>query len=92
MCDGVTRPAGNGIIAIQPRCDCDVYGDCLSHNVYDGVICLGVCDKIIPGLVMGALSHGHLPCIFLPAGPMESVPNQQKAQIRKAFARGGRTG
>ena len=61
----------------------------LSHNVYDGVICLGVCDKIIPGLVMGALSHGHLPCIFLPAGPMESgLPNQQKAQIRKAFARG----
>ena len=90
MCDGVTQGRPGMELSLFSR---DVIAMStaigLSHNVYDGVICLGVCDKIIPGLVMGALSHGHLPCIFLPAGPMESgLPNQQKAQIRKAFARG----
>jgi len=90
MCDGVTQGRPGMELSLFSR---DVIAMStavgLSHNVYDGVICLGVCDKIIPGLVMGALSHGHLPCIFLPAGPMESgLPNQQKASVRKAFARG----
>ena len=90
MCDGVTQGRPGMELSLFSR---DVIAMStaigLSHNVYDGVICLGVCDKIIPGLVMGALSHGHLPCIFLPAGPMESgLPNQEKASVRKAFARG----
>ena len=90
MCDGVTqgRPGmelsllSRDIIAMSTAVG-------LSHNVYDAALCLGVCDKIVPGLVMGALSFGHLPVIFVPAGPMESgLPNAEKAQIRKAFARG----
>ena len=90
MCDGVTqgRPgmelslASRDVIAMS----CAV---ALSHGVYDGALCLGVCDKIIPGLVMGALSFGHLPVIFVPAGPMPSgLPNDEKAAVRKAFAKG----
>ena len=90
MCDGVTqgRPGmelslfSRDIIAMSTAVG-------LSHNVYDAALCLGVCDKIVPGLVMGALAFGHLPVIFVPAGPMESgLPNPEKAQIRKAFARG----
>ena len=50
----------------------------LSHGVYDAAMCLGVCDKIVPGLVIGALSHGHIPMIMVPAGPM-SRPNAEKA-------------
>ena len=61
----------------------------LSHGVYDAALCLGVCDKIVPGLVIGALSFGHIPCIFVPAGPMSSgLPNEKKAAVRKAFAKG----
>ena len=64
----------------------------LSHGVYDAALCLGVCDKIVPGLVIGALSFGHLPVIFVPAGPMTSgLPNAEKAAVRKAFARGEAT-
>jgi len=60
----------------------------LSHGVYDAALCLGVCDKIVPGLVIGALSHGHVPVIMVPAGPMSSgLPNFEKAARRKAFAR-----
>ena len=90
MCDGVTqgRPGmelslfSRDIIALSTAV-------ALSHNVYDAALCLGVCDKIVPGLVMGALAFGHLPVIFVPAGPMSSgLPNAEKAQIRKAFARG----
>ena len=90
MCDGVTqgRPgmelslASRDVIAMSTAI-------ALSHGVYDGALCLGVCDKIIPGLVMGALSFGHLPVIFVPAGPMPSgLPNDEKAAIRKAFAKG----
>ncbi|MGC6517282.1 MAG: phosphogluconate dehydratase [Candidatus Puniceispirillaceae bacterium] len=90
MCDGVTqgRPgmelslASRDVIAMSTAV-------ALSHGVYDGALCLGVCDKIIPGLVMGALSFGHLPVIFVPAGPMPSgLPNDEKAAIRKAFAKG----
>jgi phosphogluconate dehydratase len=61
----------------------------LSHDVYDAVICLGVCDKIVPGLVMGTLQFGHLPVMFLPAGPMPSgIPNKEKALARQKFAVG----
>ena len=60
----------------------------LSHGVYDAALCLGVCDKIVPGLVIGALSHGHVPVIMVPAGPMSSgLPNDEKAARRKAFSR-----
>ena len=60
-----------------------------SHNMFDAALCLGVCDKIVPGLLMGALSFGHLPVIFVPAGPMPSgVPNKEKARIRQLFAEG----
>ena len=61
----------------------------LSHEMFDGMLALGVCDKIVPGLLMGALSFGHLPTIFVPAGPMPSgLPNKEKQRIRQQFARG----
>ena len=61
----------------------------LSHNVYDATVCLGICDKIVPGLLMGALSFGHLPTVFVPAGPMPTgISNDEKAQVRKALLRG----
>ena len=90
MCDGVTQGRPGMELSLFSR---DIIamsaGVALSHNVYDAALCLGVCDKIVPGLVMGALSFGHLPVIFVPAGPMSSgLPNDQKASIRKAFARG----
>ena len=90
MCDGVTqgRPgmelslASRDVIALATSVG-------LSHGVYDAALCLGVCDKIVPGLVIGALSHGHVPVIMVPAGPMYSgLPNAEKAARRKAFARG----
>lgn len=90
MCDGVTQGRPGMELSLFSR-DIIAMSTCvgLSHNVYDAVLCLGVCDKIVPGLVMGALSFGHLPTIFVPAGPMESgLPNVEKADIRKAFARG----
>ena len=60
----------------------------LSHNVYDAAVCLGICDKIVPGLLMGALAFGHLPTLFIPAGPMKTgISNDEKAAVRKAFAR-----
>ena len=90
MCDGVTQGRPGMELSLFSR---DIIamstGVALSHNVYDAALCLGVCDKIVPGLVMGALSFGHLPVIFVPAGPMSSgLPNAEKANIRKAFARG----
>jgi phosphogluconate dehydratase len=61
----------------------------LSHNMFDGALFLGVCDKIVPGLLIGALSFGHLPAIFVPAGPMPSgITNQQKSQAREKYAMG----
>jgi phosphogluconate dehydratase len=61
----------------------------LSHDMFDATLCLGVCDKIVPGLLMGALTFGHLPTIFVPAGPMTSgIPNKEKARIRQLFAEG----
>jgi phosphogluconate dehydratase len=64
-------------------------GVALAHGMFDGTLCLGVCDKIVPGLLMGALSFGHLPTVFVPAGPMPSgVANKEKARIRQLFAEG----
>ena len=90
MCDGVTQGRPGMELSLLSR---DVIAMAtavgLSHGVYDAALCLGVCDKIVPGLVIGALSFGHLPVIFVPAGPMTSgLPNAEKAAIRKAFARG----
>jgi phosphogluconate dehydratase len=64
-------------------------GIALAHGMFDGALCLGVCDKIVPGLLIGALTFGHLPTIFVPAGPMPSgMPNKEKARIRQLFAEG----
>ena len=90
MCDGVTQGRPGMELSLISR---DVIAMAtavgLSHGVYDAAICLGICDKIVPGLVMGALAFGHLPTIFAPAGPMATgIPNAEKASVRKAFARG----
>ena len=61
----------------------------LSHQMFDGVLCLGVCDKIVPGLVMGALSFGHLPTVFVPGGPMTTgMGSEEKARTRQLYAEG----
>lgn len=61
----------------------------LSHNMFDAGVMLGICDKIVPGLVMSALTFGHLPFVFVPAGPMESgIPNKEKARVRQLYAQG----
>ena len=61
----------------------------LSHQTFDAAVYLGICDKIVPGLVIGALSFGHLPAVFLPSGPMTSgLPNDEKSKIRQLFAEG----
>ena len=90
MCDGVTQGRPGMELSLLSR---DVIamstGIGLSHGVYDAAVCLGVCDKIVPGLVMGALSFGHLPTIFVPAGPMSTgLANDEKAAVRKAYAQG----
>ena len=90
MCDGVTQGQPGMELSLLSR---DVIALAtavsLSHNAFDAALCLGVCDKIVPGLLMGALAFGHLPVLFVPAGPMASgLPNKEKARIREAFARG----
>lgn len=90
MCDGVTQGRDGMELSLFSR---DVIAMStaisLSHDVFDGVFCLGVCDKIVPGLLIGVLSFGHLPVFFLPAGPMQSgIPNKEKARIRQKFAQG----
>ena len=90
MCDGVTQGQPGMELSLFSR---DVIalaaGVALSHNTYDAACFLGICDKIVPGLVMAAASFGHLPAIFLPAGPMTSgLPNDEKARIRQHHAEG----
>jgi len=90
MCDGVTQGAAGMELSLFSR---DIIAGAtaiaLSHNMFDGALCLGVCDKIVPGLLIGALSFGHLPVIFAPAGPMSSgLSNAEKASIRQQFAEG----
>ncbi len=90
MCDGVTQGQPGMELSLFSR---DVIAlataIALSHDMFDGALYLGVCDKIVPGLVMAALSFGHLPAIFVPAGPMTSgLPNDEKSRIRQLFAEG----
>ena len=90
MCDGVTQGEAGMELSLFSR---DVIAlstaVALSHQTFDAALYLGVCDKIIPGLVIGALAFGHLPAVFVPAGPMPSgLPNAEKARIRQAHAEG----
>ena len=90
MCDGVTQGQTGMELSLFSR---DVIAMstalALSHNMFDATLCLGVCDKIVPGLLIGALTFGHLPTLFVPGGPMPSgVANQDKARIRKLYAEG----
>ncbi|PRD64820.1 phosphogluconate dehydratase [Malikia granosa] len=90
MCDGVTQGYEGMELSLFSR---DVIAMAaavaLSHNVFDSVLCLGICDKIVPGLVIGALQFGHLPAVFVPAGPMTSgLSNDDKARVRQQYAQG----
>ncbi len=90
MCDGVTQGQDGMELSLFSR---DVIAMStaisLSHDVFDAALYLGVCDKIVPGLLIGALGFGHLPGIFVPAGPMPSgLPNAEKARVRQEFAKG----
>ncbi|MEV5827738.1 phosphogluconate dehydratase [Spirillospora sp. NPDC052242] len=90
MCDGITQGRAGMELSLFSR---DVVAMAtavaLSHDMFDGMLLLGVCDKIVPGLVIGALSFGHLPAILIPAGPMASgLPNAEKAKVRKRYAAG----
>jgi phosphogluconate dehydratase len=93
MCDGVTQGQTGMELSLFSR---DVIalaaGVALSHNTFDAALYLGVCDKIVPGLVMAAASFGHLPGVFVPAGPMSSgIANDEKAKVRQRFATGEAT-
>ncbi|MEP0699503.1 MAG: dihydroxy-acid dehydratase, partial [Nitratireductor sp.] len=90
MCDGVTQGQPGMELSLFSR---DVIAMAaaigLSHNMFDAAVYLGVCDKIVPGLLIAALSFGHLPAVFIPAGPMTSgLPNDEKARVRQLFAEG----
>jgi phosphogluconate dehydratase len=90
MCDGVTQGEAGMELSLFSR---DVIAMAasvaLSHNTFDAAVFLGVCDKIVPGLVIAAQAFGHLPAVFLPAGPMLSgLPNDEKAKVRQRFAAG----
>lgn len=93
MCDGVTQGQPGMELSLFSR-DVIAFSTAvsLSHNVYDAGMLLGVCDKIVPGLLMGALSFGHLPFIFVPAGPMATgITNSEKAKVRQDYAKGTAT-
>lgn len=90
MCDGITQGQPGMELSLLSR---DVIAMsaavALSHNVFDGALYLGICDKIVPGLLIAALEFGHLPAVFVPAGPMPTgLPNKQKAHIRQQYAEG----
>ena len=90
MCDGVTQGQPGMELSLFSR---DVIAMAaaigLSHNMFDAAVYLGVCDKIVPGLTIAALTFGHLPAVFIPAGPMTTgLPNDEKAKIRQLFAEG----
>jgi phosphogluconate dehydratase len=90
MCDGVTQGQDGMELSLFSRdhiAQATVIA--LSHQMFDAVICLGICDKIVPGMLMGALRFGHLPMLFIPAGPMQSgITNSEKARVRQLFAEG----
>ncbi len=90
MCDGVTQGQNGMDLSLFSR---DVIAMStaisLSHNMFDGALYLGICDKIVPGMLIGALAFGHLPAIFVPAGPMASgLPNDEKTKVRQLFMEG----
>lgn len=90
MCDGVTQGQDGMDLSLFSR---DVIAMstaiALSHNMFDAALCLGICDKIVPGLLIGSLAFGHLPVAFVPAGPMVSgLPNKEKARIREEYTIG----
>ena len=90
MCDGVTQGQPGMELSLFSR---DVIAMAtavgLSHNMFDAAVYLGICDKIVPGLVIGALTFGHLPAVFIPGGPMTSgLPNDEKAKTRQLYAEG----
>ncbi|WP_020563876.1 phosphogluconate dehydratase [Methylosarcina fibrata] len=90
MCDGVTQGQPGMELGLFSR---DVIAMAtavgLSHNMFDGALYLGICDKIVPGLLIGALTFGHLPAVFVPSGPMTSgITNKEKARVRQKYAEG----
>ncbi|MBH9575604.1 phosphogluconate dehydratase [Inhella proteolytica] len=90
MCDGVTQGTPGMELSLFSR-DTIAMGTAiaLSHDVFDGALMLGICDKIVPGLLIGALHFGHLPTLFVPAGPMASgLSNSDKAKVRELYAQG----
>jgi len=90
MCDGVTQSQPGMELSLFSR-DNIAMGTAiaLAHNMFDGAVMLGVCDKIVPGMFIGAMQFGHLPVVFAPAGPMPSgISNAQKAAVRQDFAQG----
>ena len=90
MCDGVTQGQPGMELSLFSR-DTIAMGTAvaLSHDVFDAALLLGVCDKIVPGLLIGALHFGHLPCVFVPAGPMASgLSNTDKSKVREQHAQG----
>ncbi|OYX67221.1 MAG: phosphogluconate dehydratase [Sphingomonadales bacterium 32-64-17] len=90
MCDGVTQgEAGMELSLFSRDTIAQATGIALSHAMYDGMLLLGICDKIVPGLLMGALRFGHLPALFVPSGPMPSgVSNKEKQRVRQLYAEG----
>ena len=90
MCDGITQGEPGMELSLFSR-DNIAMGTAiaLSHDVFDAALLLGVCDKIVPGLLIGALHYGHLPCVFVPAGPMSTgLDNTEKSKIREKYAQG----
>jgi len=90
MCDGVTQGQPGMDLSLMSR---DVIAMAtavgLSHNMFDGSLMLGICDKIVPGLLISSMTFGHLPTVFVPAGPMPSgIPNKEKARVRQQYAKG----
>lgn len=90
MCDGVTQGQPGMDLSLMSR---DVIAMAsavgLSHNMFDGALMLGICDKIVPGLLIASMTFGHLPTVFVPAGPMPSgIPNKEKARVRQQYAKG----
>lgn len=90
MCDGVTQGQPGMDLSLMSR---DVIAMStavgLSHNMFDGALMLGICDKIVPGLLIASMTFGHLPIVFIPAGPMPSgLPNKEKASVRQKYAKG----
>ena len=90
MCDGVTQGLPGMELSLFSRDTIAMAtAVALSHDVFDGALLLGVCDKIVPGLLIGALHFGHLPCVFVPAGPMSTgLSNGAKSKVREQFAQG----